>query len=239
MSTFDSIKPTAMGRKTKNKWQETQSNKSHLPLCSVNTFKATFFDSFGTLDDLLMRLARNEDPAPNVLPPGIVLLLANAQLADDDRFVLFEPICCAFSPDVIELQLLPEAEAAAAAAAADDDDDDAPRPSFTCWAPILCGGFLFYYSTHKKKPSNSMHKAHTRSHVRKKKETISRNVSFFSLISYAPRLSIDSFNFELNCVNSGTGWLFIIRFSLFSFLLFCCLLKLLFWLLSLLWCCYA
>lgn len=118
-------------------------------MCSVNTFKAIFFGSFGTLDDLLMRLARNEEPAPNVLPPpGIVPALAIAQLADADKFVLFGPICCALSPDVIELQLFPEAEAAAAAAAAaaDDDDDDAPRPSFTCWAPILCGGFVDYYS---------------------------------------------------------------------------------------------
>lgn len=105
-----------------------------------------FFDSFGTLD-LLMRLARNEEPAPNVLPPGIVLALAIAQLAAD-KFVLFGPICCAFSPDAIELQLFPEAEAAAAAAAAaDDDDDDAPRPSFTCWAPILCYVVAFLYSS--------------------------------------------------------------------------------------------
>lgn len=111
----------------------------HLPLCSVNTFKAIFFASFGTLV-LLMRLARNEEPAPNVLPPlGIVLLLPIAQLADD-KFALFGPmICCVFSPDAMELQLFADADAAATAAA-DDDDDDAPRPSFTCWAPILCGG---------------------------------------------------------------------------------------------------
>lgn len=86
-----------------------------------------------------MRLARNEEPAPNVLPvDDIVLLLPIEQLAVD-KFVLFGPICCALSPDEMELQLFADTEAAAAAAAAaDDDDDDAPRPSFTCWAPILC-----------------------------------------------------------------------------------------------------
>lgn len=114
-----------------------------------------------------MRLARNEEPAPNVLPPGIVPALASAQLADADKFVLFGPICCTFIPDVIELQLFPEADAAAAAAAAaDEDDDDAPRPSFTCWAPILCGVVAFdYYSKIFKFDAQST-RTHARTHTR-------------------------------------------------------------------------
>lgn len=99
-----------------------------------------FFDSFGTFD-LLMRLARNEEPAPNVPPPDTALLLPTGQLAVD-KFELFAPICCAFSPVEIRLQLF----AAAVAAAADDEDDDAPLPSLTCWAPMLDDGFLFVNS---------------------------------------------------------------------------------------------
>lgn len=162
-----------------------KTNANHLPLCSVNTFKALFFGSFGTLDDLLMRLARNEEPAPNVPPPGIVPALASAQLDDADKFVLFGPICCAFSPtDVIELQLFPEAEAAAAAAAAaDDDDDDAPRPSFTCWAPILCVVAFDYYSKKIKFDAQSA-RTHTHTHATKERNNFAKLFFYFFLFNF-------------------------------------------------------
>lgn len=86
-----------------------------LPLCSVNTFNAIFFASFGTLD-LLIRLARNEDPAPNVPPIGTELLVV-AQFAAD-KFAAFAlwPVVI---PVAMGLQWF------------------APLLSFTCWAPIF------------------------------------------------------------------------------------------------------
>lgn len=85
------------------------------PLCSVNTFRAMFFGSFGTLV-LFMRLARNEDPAPNVPAPPGTALFATGQFAVD-KFVLFGPIF-GLCPVEMGLQLFP------------------PLASFTCCAPI-------------------------------------------------------------------------------------------------------
>lgn len=75
-----------------------------------------FFGSFGILV-LFIRLARNEDPAPNVLGPTGTALFTAGQFTDVDIFVLLGPRF-GTSPVEMVLQLFP------------------PLPSFTCCAPI-------------------------------------------------------------------------------------------------------
>lgn len=101
----------------KNKKKTSQKKKAlfDLPLCSVNIFKPIgVFDSFGIFG-LCIRLARNEDPAPNVLVPD-TLLVIDEQLLLIVAFPLFT-VTVPLRPDAVLLPI-------------------PPRPSFTCWAPI-------------------------------------------------------------------------------------------------------
>lgn len=71
--------------------------------------------SFGVFG-LCIRLARNEDPAPNVLVPD-TLLVIDEQLLLIVAVPLFA-VTMLFGPVAVLLAMPP------------------PRPSFTCWAPI-------------------------------------------------------------------------------------------------------